>query len=110
VVGPVDVEDHLRPYLGRFALGDALVGEVGGAGLADAPVVEQFGAVLVAEDDRAERRLGVPVLLGGPLDLGTVDPEVGGEEVEGGRTSWQVLSAVGAADRSRTRGGLSVAR
>jgi hypothetical protein len=40
-----DVEDHVGPQLGHWAVGDSLAGQVVGAGLTEAAVAEDGGAV-----------------------------------------------------------------
>ena len=82
-----DVEDDVPPHVGQGPVGDALVGQVVGAGLAEPLVVEDGRAVLVAQDSRSQRGLRVPVALRGLSDRLGVDPEVGGQEVQRGRSS-----------------------
>ena len=82
-----DVEDDVPPHLGQWPVGDALVGEVVDAGLAEPLVVEDGGALLIAEDGRSQRGLRVPVALRRLSDRLGVDPEVGGQEVQRGRNS-----------------------
>jgi hypothetical protein len=92
----VDVEDDVTPHLGHGPVGDALVGQVVGAALAEATVAENGRAFLVAEDGRSQRSLRVPVTLCRVSHGLGVDPEVGGQQIQRGR---------GRIERARCSGG-----